>query len=49
LYIYVQNAEDKLTNPLTSNNYTELLILIFPNWTIQNVWFGRRIRIRSSL
>jgi len=48
-YIYVQNSDDTFTNPFTSDNYTEGLLLVFLTWTIRNVWSSIQNRSRSSL
>jgi len=49
MYIHVQNSNDTFTNPLPSENYTELLLLIFLKWAIRNMWSNVPNRFRSSL
>jgi len=49
LYIHVQNCNDTITNPLTSDNYTDSLLFIFLNWAIRNLRSSIPNCCRSSL
>jgi hypothetical protein len=49
VYIHVQNSNDTFTIPLTSDNFTESLLLVLRKWTKQNVWSNIPIRCLSCL